>query len=384
MHKIAITLALVAFGAPALRAQGTLSTQGFGYPPGQVSTQAASMGGGLGETDPFSPLNPAALAGWLRSGLYFQYSPEYRSVSANGATDHTMTARFPLMQGALTLGRRTVIGVSWSTLLDRTWQTERTGFMRSTASSDSVPFTETFKSAGAINDVRLGVAYQVLRSLWVGVGGHVFTGDDQLAISRVSPDTSFFAPFAQSSQFSYSGTGASGGVVWQPMSAITLGASGRVGGTIKSFRGDTIITRGKVPKRFGAGVAITAAPGIVLAARADWNGWSSLASLGRERAPDEPPLGVTDAWDIGGGVEVRGPSVLGASLPLRVGFRHRTLPFTVSGTDVRENALTFGLGVPLARGRSRFDFGLERARRSAVDGVTERAWIVSAAFMVRP
>jgi hypothetical protein len=384
MHKLATSLALIAFGAAPLAAQGTLSTQGFGYPTGQLSTQAATMGGGLAETDALSPINPAALAGWLRSGLYFQYSPEYRSVAAGGRSDHTMTTRFPLMEGALTVGQRMVIGLSWSTLLDRTWETQRSGFMRSPSSADSIPFTESFKSAGGISDVRLGVSYQVLRTLWVGVGGHVYTGEDQLGIARVSPDTAFFAPFSQSSTFSFSGTGLSGGLVWQPITALTVGASGRVGGTIKSFRGDTMITRGTIPKRFGAGVALTATPGVIVSARADWEGWSSLAPLGRERAPDEAPLGVTDAWEFGGGVEVRGPSLLGTSLPIRAGFRHRTLPFTVNGTDVRENAYSIGFGIPLSRGRSRIDLGLERAVRNAVPGVEERAWILSAGFMVRP
>jgi len=384
MHKFITSLAFLTLGASGLAAQGTLSTQGFGYPPGQLSTQAASVGGGNAETDAFSPLNPAALAGWLGSGLYFQYAPEYRSVTAGGRSDHTMISRFPLMQGALTIGPRAVIGLSWSTLLDRTWETQRNGFMRNPSSSDSVPFTESFRSAGGISDIRLGVAYGIRRTLWVGLGGHVYTGDDQLGIARSSPDTSFFAPFTQSSQYSFSGTGLSGGVVWQPISAITVGASGRVGGTIKSFRNDTAITRATIPKRFGAGVAISATPGVVVSARADWEGWSSLAPLGRVRSDDEPPLGVTDAWDFGGGVEVRGPSVLGTSLPLRVGFRHRTLPFTVNGTDVRENTYSFGLGIPLSRGRSRIDLGLDRALRSAVPGVEERAWILSAGFMVRP
>ena len=46
----AALLALVS-GAQAARAQGTLSTQGFGYPAGGLSTRAASTGGGFGEFD---------------------------------------------------------------------------------------------------------------------------------------------------------------------------------------------------------------------------------------------------------------------------------------------------------------------------------------------
>ena len=46
-HSLAIALLLTAGVTARASAQGTLSTQGFGYPPGQISTHAASLGGGL-------------------------------------------------------------------------------------------------------------------------------------------------------------------------------------------------------------------------------------------------------------------------------------------------------------------------------------------------
>jgi hypothetical protein len=118
--------------------------------------------------------------------------------------------------------------------------------------------------------------------------------------------------------------------------------------------------------------------GLLVTARADWEGWSSLGDLGR------PGLGVTDAWDMGGGVEVNGPLFFGLTLPLRAGFRHRTLPFTVAGAEIVENSFTFGAGIPISAGRSRIDLGVERANRGSVGGVSEKAWILSAGFMVRP
>jgi hypothetical protein len=374
-HTLGIALfTLATCTVPAL-AQGTLSTQGFGYPPGQLSTRSATMGGGSAETDPLSQLNPAALADWVRSGLYLQYSPEFRSVKTAGASDETMTVRFPVIAGALTVGRRAVVGLSASTLLDRTWETQRTGY--EPAGSDSAQFTEDFKSAGAINDLRLGLAYGIRQSLWVGVGAHVFSGDDRLDITRLSGDTTV-APFVEQSRLSYSGTGLSGGLAWRPVSAVTIGVSGRVGGTIKSFRNDTSLTRAKVPKRLGAGVTFSGISGVLIAARADWQGWSSLTDLGR------PGLGVTDTWDMGAGVEVNGPSLFGAAMPIRAGFRRRTLPFTLGSTEVRETALSIGAGIPISGGSSRIDLGLERANRGSVGGVSERAWIFSAGFMVRP
>lgn len=374
-HSLAIATLLLAFTALAAHAQGTLSTQGFGYPPGQLSTRSAAMGGGPGETDPLSPLNPAALADWVRSGLYVQYSPEYRSVKTSSATDNTMTVRFPVISGALTVGRRVVVGLSASTLLDRTWETHRTGYLPNGA--DSTQFVEDFTSSGAINDLRLGVAYGITQRLWVGVAGHVFSGDDRLDVRRVLADTTF-TPFVEQSKLSFSGTGLSGGLVWSPISNLLLGVSGRIGGRIKSFRNDTSLTRATVPKRLGAGASFSGLSGITIAARADWQGWSSLGELGR------PGLGVTDTWDVGGGIEVNGPSLFGAAIPIRAGYRERTLPFTVSDTEVRERTISLGAGLPISGGRSRIDFGVQRANRGSVGGISERAWIFSAGFMVRP
>jgi hypothetical protein len=374
-HSLGIALLLsAAVSVPAV-AQGTLSTQGFGYPPGQLSTRASSLGGGLAETDPLSPINPAAISDWIRSGLYVQYSPEYRSVNSAGGSDHTMTVRFPVMMGAVNVGDRVVVGLSTSTLLDRTWETSRIGYTHSGA--DSAQFVEDFTSSGAINDIRLGVAFAITPSLWVGAGGHVFSGDDRLKIRRVSADTTF-TPFLEQSRLSYSGTGLSGGVTWRPAPALVLGASGRVGGHIETFRNDTILTRATVPSRWGVGASFTGVSGLLVTARADWEGWSSLGDLGR------PGLGVTDAWDMGGGVEVNGPLFFGLTLPLRAGFRHRTLPFTVAGAEIVENSFTFGAGIPISAGRSRIDLGVERANRGSVGGVSEKAWILSAGFMVRP
>ncbi|MBX6332225.1 MAG: hypothetical protein IRY91_10310 [Gemmatimonadaceae bacterium] len=367
-------LALLVLGAPAANAQGTLSTQGFGYPPGQLSARAAAMGGGIAETDPFSPLNPAALADWGRPGFYIQYSPEYRSVSSPGHEDNTMTARFPVLGGALTIGQRAVIGVSSSTLLDRTWQTQRTGV--DPTSGSGVQFTESFRSDGAINDTRVALSVNIAHGLWIGVGGHAFSGDNQLRITRTSADTTS-ANFDQKSKLSYAGSGASAGIVWQPASHLTLAVSGRLGGRITSYRNDTTLTHADVPKRLGGGATFSL-PGLVVSARADWEGWSSLAPLGT------PGLGVVDAWDYGVGAEVAGPTFLGAALPLRVGYRHRTLPFTVDGTEVRENTFSVGVGVPISRGRSRIDLGFQRANRGTIEGISEHAWTFNAGFMVRP
>ena len=87
------SLGFAVLGAAVLpaggRAQGTLSTQGFGYPGGQMSTRTLGTGGATADIDPFSVTNPASIVNFGSSVLYFQAEPEYRTVlSAGGSSDN--------------------------------------------------------------------------------------------------------------------------------------------------------------------------------------------------------------------------------------------------------------------------------------------------------
>ena len=99
----------------------------------------------------------------------------------------------------------------------------------------------------------------------------------------------------------------------------------------------------------------------------------------------ESEIKAVDGWDWGVGAEVRAPSLFGQEFPLRLGYRHRILPFEVNTVDVHETDYSLGLGIPVSRGRSRVDFSLTRANRSAnLADVSEHAWILSAGFFLRP
>ena len=74
-----LAVATLLLPASAL-AQGTISTLGFGYPAGQLSTRALGTGGALGEIDPLSVSNPASILNFGGSALYFQAEPEYRTL----------------------------------------------------------------------------------------------------------------------------------------------------------------------------------------------------------------------------------------------------------------------------------------------------------------
>src|SRR5688572_27322487 len=126
-HRISIAIAAAVAGAlgsvETASAQGNLSTFGFGYPPGQLSARAQAAGGAIGEMDPVSTLNPAALLNWGGSAVYFQIEPEFRRINRAGASEGTTTARYPLTGGALQVGSRWTVGIAASTFLDRSWAT---------------------------------------------------------------------------------------------------------------------------------------------------------------------------------------------------------------------------------------------------------------------
>lgn len=363
--------------ATSVAAQGTLGAQGFGYPPGQLSVNARAVGGALAETDPLSPINPAALSLLRRGGLYLQSEQERRSIDAAGRSGATSTYRFPLFAAAVPLGARGMIGVSFSTLLDRTWGTESRN--KQLFGADSVEFVERFRSEGALNDVRVAGSWAIRDNVILGAGIHMFPGENRLAISREFDDSLSFASLRDSTNINYFGTGFSGGVLWRPVRALTVGASGRIGGTLKLREGDSVRTTADAPSRYGVGVRYDAVPGTTIALRADRTLWSQMAGLGSARSTPQ------DAWDFGVGLDALGPRVASAQLALRAGARRRTLPFLADSGRVRETAYTFGTGTPLAGGRAQLDVFVERAARSApgVDA-KERSWTFGLGLTVRP
>ena len=212
LNVIAAAAASVAIPMAA-GAQGTLSTQGFGYPPGQLSARALATGGGLAEFDTDTPLNPAAIALTGDPRLYLQYEPEFRKLSNGNLTSGTTTSRFPVISALVPAGSHVTLGASVSTFLDRSSSTKvvRTLDVAGVAAT----FTETNRILGAINDVRLAVGWTPSAKFQLGLGGHVYTGQNKDFFSQTFPDTLKFSSVSQVSTVSYTGYGVSGGVIFR-------------------------------------------------------------------------------------------------------------------------------------------------------------------------
>ncbi len=377
-----IAAGAIAFAAPSIAsAQGTLSTQGFGYPPGQMSTRALATGGGLSEFDIDTPLNPSSIALLGEPRLFIQYEPEVRKLTNGNLTSSTSISRFPLLVVLVPAGTRTTFGVSVSTFLDRSSETKTTTTLD--VAGEQAPITEVNRVLGAINDVRLAVGYAPNAKFQLGLGGHVFTGQNRDFFSQTFPDTLKFAAISQTTTLAFTGYGVSAGVLIRPSRILGIGLSGLKGAKISARTGgDTTVSSANIPDRLSAGISYEGIPGSSLSAHVTREMWSKLNGLGTSLTT------AIDGWDSGVGLEAVGPRLSERQTILRLGARYRTLPFEVAGGTVKEISFGGGLGAQFYRNRAAFDFTLERALRSAnastLDGVRERAFIFSLGLRVRP
>jgi hypothetical protein len=357
-------------------AQGTVSTQGLGYPPGQLSTAAITMGGATGEADPYSALNPASISLLLTPIVFMQVEPEFRRVRLDGVDQKTSVARFPMFMGSIPLGSRWAVGVAASTLLDRTWATS----VRDTQdlNGDLAPGTLSQRSDGSITDVRFALAYGVTRWLRVGAAGHVYTGRTVLQTEFAFDDSSRFLRDPQQAEVSFGGNAVSvGAQVYWPRVA-TVGVSYRRGSGIRAYEGTNTVATARVPDHLGVSLVYLGIRGTTLGVRAAKDKWSNLVGLSRT-------MNVHEAWDIGVGGDVAGPAFgRGSPLGLRVGYRWRTLPFSAGAAGVKERTASGGLAFPMSGGRVELSFGALYSMRTGTGAAEENAWTFSTGFAVRP
>jgi hypothetical protein len=375
-----VAAALFATSLPSVgKAQGALSLQGLGFPPGQLSARAEGTGGGVADFDALSLTTPASLAGVGAAALFLQYSPEFRRVTTSTGSANTITARFPLVEGVLPVGQSWTVALSSSTFLDRSSETSLARTQIVGGPADTVTLTEQNKALGAINDVRLALAWSNSPAFRIGVGGHVFAGSNRITFSQLFPDSAEFISSTQANRISYAGLAASIGLEWHPSRAIGFAVSGRKGGDLRAQSGDTAIGSAKLPDHYSASVLFEGIPGTTLSFRAAHDNWSTLSAL------SSTGIQAFDGWDFGAGLEASGPRIMQRIVTVRLGGRFRTLPFGFNGEKVSEKSFAFGLGAPLTRDRAAIDLAIQRASRTtASSDVKERGFILSIGLRVSP
>jgi hypothetical protein len=363
----------------AASAQGTLSTQGFGYPTGEMGARALGTGGAIAEFDPYSSTNPSALAGVGSTALYVQAEPEFRSLRAGSGTENGTITRHPLAALTVPFRGSWVFGVSVANLLDRSFET--TERRMATIGDTALGATNRFKSDGAIGDVRVALAWLPVSWLRLGIAGHAITGDNRLRSTQAFDDSARFAPIVDTTTVTYVGSAVSAGVEAFAGSVLGVAASYRRGGGMSVKHGDTTLASANVPDRLSFSAAYVGIRGTMIAVRSSRDTWTRMRGLGSSTLP------VSDTWDTSVGADVLGPRWGDHSLQIRAGGRWRTLPFGLADSEIRETSASFGLGTLLARGRIGLDLAAIRASRSPVSSsvdLHENAWTVSVGVTVRP
>lgn len=375
---VVVAMAVTSAAAPA---QGTLSTQGFGYPPGQFSTRALATGGAISEFDFDSPVNPASIGLAGEPRLFLQYEPELRRLTNGAASSNTTTSRFPVISALVPAGSHATVGVSVSTYLDRSSGTQviRTLDVAGVLATS----TETNRVEGSLNDLRLAVGYTPNQKVQIGLGGHVFTGRNRDSFLQTFPDTLKLSSISQTTSLDFSGFGVSAGVLFKPSRVFGIGISGLKGAKISTHAGDTLVSEANIPDRISAGISYEGIPGSSISARVSRELWSKLNGLAGSTGSK-----ATDAWDSGVGVEALGPSISARQTIFRLGARYRTLPYEAANEQVNELAFSGGFGAQFFRNRAAFDFGIEYATRksdaSSLSALKEKAYIFSFGLRVRP
>lgn len=373
MRALFFVLAL-ATATAELGAQGSLASQGYGYPTGQLSSASLGMGGATAQTDPASPINPAAIGLTSRYSISMLFEPEFRRTRVAGAEANTRTFRFPnfLMTGAV--GRFSA-SASFSTFLDRTYSSTLTDTQ--TIAGDAVQSSLTNTSNGAMNDARFAASYWVTTKLQLGAAVHGITGENRIFVSRSFPDSVGVGGVTQASVINFSGRTYSLGAVYSPTTKWLIGASARFGGKVDAKQDTELLGEASMPSRIGLGASYYGIPNTTLSARYDRTAWSTLDPLGSTN------MTTHDATEIGLGVDVMGPRLGGVATVARLGVRDRQLPFGLQGEQIGERTFSGGIGIPLGRSRGQIDLAVQRAARSAA-GVNERAWLLSLGFGIRP
>ena len=373
-HTLVRSIVLVAGLALTAQAQGSVATQGYGYPTGQLSAAANGGGGAAAEIDAASAINPAALAAGARYSVYMQFEPEFRSTRLGGSEERVRVMRFPGFSASGGWGKFAA-GVSFTTLLDRTWLNQYADTQ--SVGGIATPSSVIASSDGGITDARFAVAYALRPRLQVGLALHALSGQNRIVFGRTFSDSSGLGSAEQSSTLNFGGRGLSLGVIGMPIEDLVIGASLRTSGPLSVRQDGQSLASADLPSRMGIGASWIGIPNTTLSVRFDRTRWTRMAALGSTR------MSTFDATDLGAGLEVVGPRIAGGATALRIGFRDRGLPFGVDGTAVGERTTSGGLSVPLGRSRGQIDLGLQRATRTS-SVATEQAWLLSLGFGIRP
>lgn len=350
-------------------AQSLFTSEGLGLMVDPVDARVRALGGvgpGLfGGT--LVQGDPGAMADLILPTISASFQPTWGTFDRNGESGDLQGTRFPVMAIAYPTQSAGVFSLSYGGVLDQRFAGERNDLFE--IGGDSVEGVDRFESRGGVAQARLGWAYRVHERAGVGVELGQYTGLLTRTFTRTFDSTavgSGLTSFADQEAWTYSGTSVTLGATVDPVPIVRVGASVTFGGTLKATPDEG--TSGGVEEfalptefRIGASAALTSRLMATAGLRVgDWTGID-------DQLESE---GVTgSATTFGAGLEWGGPTMLGRTWPLRLGYRRANLPFGPADSDPVESVFTTGFALNLAQVEefplAGIDVAFERGSRSA-------------------
>ncbi|MEJ2482942.1 MAG: hypothetical protein P8049_07455 [Gemmatimonadota bacterium] len=303
-------------------AQAPVTSLGLGYPVAPLDARAAAMGGtGLGLIGgTLSGRNPADMRGFSRPTLGITYAPEAVDVKSPGTSQSTARSRLAIVQAVVPL-RSWTVGLSFASGLDQDWSVSLQDTLES--SFGNFPFEERRENDGGVSTVTL------------------------------------------EARFSWSGFRARGGVATAIGSRVRVSGEIGIGTDLKATRdtaGEATTYEFAMPLEWSVGGSARLAENLLASAAVGFADWSATAA-------DLPGGAASDVLWFGAGLEYVGLEFLGATMPVRAGFRRTDLPFHEPAEDpLSETAGTLGIGLEVGGGRAAFDVALEIGTRGDLAG----------------
>lgn len=375
--SLVVAASVVAGTAAAQSSQ--FGIRGLGLPARPLSPRSAATGGAFGLFDFESSLNPATEASVTRFTALFSTAQNFRSSTNPLGSASGKDNRFPqiLVAGPVG-GTRFAASVSMSGYADRNFSlgTADTIDLR----GQRVGVFDTLSSRGGISDLRVAGAWQLGKSVQIGVGLHAITGSNRIDNRRHFSDSTY-AIAVEQSQLSYLGAGVSAGVTVRLAPRLTVAGFYRNDGHLNTDRDTLRIASTDLPASFGAGFRWQPSERLAWAVSYQQKRWSAS----NRDIVAQGGVGSENAFEIASGVELLKAVKNPAHKPFRFGGHYRTLPFPVAaGRQPHEFGLAIGTGFRFVAGQGGFDVALERLWRGDGGAYREHATILTLGISIRP
>ena len=354
MRYLKALLALALFLPSTLAGQSVLGSSGLGMKLEPLDAIQRALGGvgGTTRTATVIPGNPVASLDILAPTIAFTIQPHWGKYTLGSERGNFLTTRFPVLGFAYPLGTDGVFTLTAGSQFDQNWSIESRDSLA--VGGESVGFTDTFLSDGAISAIQVGWARRWSTTLSFGATVGVYRGGLERSFRRTFDQAAADSVALQNpiqrvltgERWVHSGPLASLNMSWDPSPNLQVGATVGWGGTInvnpaEGAQGDS--REVSVPLEFKVSTNALLAPTLALNVGLASSNWTDLGD------PSVDAVGGGRVLSYGAGLEWEALSFWAGGLPLRVGFHQSELPFRFLENQVEESTISFGFSVVLAQ-----------------------------------